>query len=286
MKIAEALPAKKFAAALHHSQTPAWKAKRDEAIINLKTWLVDPRLERGRLPVVMFSYGKDSSAIAILMKAAKLEFEAFHILNGGDFPTHESIFPEFDAWYGQFNMNRRETSERYVDTLFDLVLWGEEHVGEHDGQPISFWNLGPLEDQLYWLTADRFMLEYPSDTLFISGKRCSEQMQRYYEVQRNGPFYRDGEGGYHWWYAYPLHNWRDIDVWALLVTEDCPVSPVYSWHRIPQKGGKQAFPRTYWYPEPILMNGNFYRWLAHYCPAQLAEMDRRFPEIRERLVKG
>ena len=295
MKIIDALPRKKYLDALKHSKTPGWSRKKKAAIAYCQEWAASPEINKSQLPELLFGYGKDSSALFLLLKMAGVKFRPITVLNGGDMPQHELVFPEFDKFIdmSQYPHVIHRTEYRYVEHLAALVQWGRDNGMTHKGKPISYWNMGPLLDELYWVTADSFMGEasgFEDDVLMFSGKRTSEAMDRFYEVDRNGPFFRDGDEkgryAFTWFNGYPIHDWKDIDVWALLVSEDVPISPVYSFHEIPQKLGKQRFPRTYWYPEPPLMNGTYYKWLARYCPAQVRELDELFPEIRERLTQG
>lgn len=289
MDISRALPVQKYAQAAAHSRSSEFRAKRDEAIANIRNWSKHPDVNKQFPPAVWFGYGKDAMAVSILLEAANIDFTALVILNGGDLPQHELVFPEFDRFL-DFRKIVFETELRYIEYLYDAKDWGLLNgMTTKSGQPINYWDLGEMADMVYWDVDLRFWGEYEQfqpDVLYFSGRRAAESMERYYEVKNKGPMHRVGDKALEVWIAYPLYNWRDIDVWALLVSLNCPVSPVYSMHDIPQKGGKQAFPRTYWYPEPVLMNGQYFKWLARYAPAQLRELTECFPEIEVKLRSG
>lgn len=286
MLVSQALPQKKYVAALAHSSTPEFRKKRDTAIARIREWAASPQINRRYPPAIWFSYGKDSMTTLILCSMADVDVTALYIENGGDLPQHQIVFDEFDRFL-DYRKIVYETEYRYIDYLAIAKDWGRMNgVKTKDGKDIDFWDLGSMMDVVYWEVSDQFVGEYSNfedDALYFSGKRGAEAMDRFYKFKSHGPFFREGDNNYHTFSGNPIYDWRDIDVWAFLISVNCPVSPIYSYHAIPQKGGKQQFPRTYWYPEPVLMNGIYYRWLAHYAPAQLKEMLEFFPEIGSRL---
>lgn len=292
MEIIKALPIKKYAAAAAHARTREFKNKAKSAIANIREWVNAPGTNRTFPPAVYFGYGKDSMAMAILLKTAGVKFTALTVLNGADLPAHELVFPDFDRFIGEMEHIIYRPEKRYIEYLAQYIYWGQDNsVTKANGELIDFWDGGSMMPIVYWYTADRYWGEYgdfANDIVIFSGKRGAEAMDRFYMLQRKGAFHRVEEkgGDYTYWAAYPLHDWRDIDIWALLVTHNCPVSEVYSYNEIPQKGGKQSFPRTYWYCEPVLMNAQYYRWMAHYAPAQLKEMIDFFPEIKTRVTES
>lgn len=298
MQIQKALPLKKLVAAKARSETPEWKRLRDQAIHDIRTWVRNPAINRKVKPCAWFGYGKDGSALMILLKMAGVPFVSRTIDNGGDIIQHYDIYDEFDAWYGDCQRLFHQTVGTYAEILKELIDWGQLNQVRKKSNPnevIDYWDMGSLEEILLWRVSGQFWDDYSleNDILVFQGHRGAEAMDRFYKFQKNGIFYREtsvepkgDDPGMSYWCANPMGKWRDIDVWALLVSENAPVSPVYSMHDIPQKGGKQAFPRTYWYPEPQMMNTQYYLWLARYAPSQLKELTDWFPEIPARLKKG
>jgi hypothetical protein len=296
MEISRALPTKKYVTAAAHAQTPEFKQKRDRAIANIRKWASHPSVNKRVVPAVNFGYGKDGMATVILLKMAGIPFTSLTVVNGGDLPCHALVYPEFDRFIGNMKQVKYETEKRYVDYMVECLRWGQKNgMTKADGDLIDYWDMGSMTDVFSWYIADRFWGVYgapQNDILLFSGKRGAEAMDRFYLFKRQGPFHqvehksKEEDSTYSYWAGYPLHDWKDVDVWALLVSHNCPISEIYSYHQIPQKGGKQAFPRTYWYAEPLLMNAQFYRWLAHYAPAQLKELIDFFPEIDERIKRS
>lgn len=290
MDIREALPPKKYSDALKHSTTPEFKANVAKAIERLQKWRVAPGVAQDIPAILHFSFGKDSMAVAILMTKAKIEFEGFVIDNLGDLPGHELVVPEFLEFMPDFTYDVAASSRRYIDVIKYWLDWAKYYgVTDNKGKLPDFFDWGRVNDQICYELIDQFELASETGTpgtFRVWGNRGSEGMERFYEVQKRGMFYLIGEPDEDtsFWRALPISDWRDIDVWALLVSENCPVSNIYSKHAIPMGGGKKAFPRTVFWAAPEIWNPNYYRWLGYYYPALLKEAIEKFPEIKTKFA--
>jgi 3'-phosphoadenosine 5'-phosphosulfate sulfotransferase (PAPS reductase)/FAD synthetase len=290
MDIREALPTKKYTDALKHSTTPEFKAKVNAAIGRLQSWRVHPGVDQTTPAILHFSFGKDSQATAILARKAGIEFEGFVIDNLGDFPGHELIVPEFLEFFPGFDYVVAFNDKRYIDVIKYWLDWAKYYnVTDKKGKLPDFFDWGRVNDQICYEVVEQF--ELMSETgiagsMRIWGNRGAEGMERYYEVQRHGMFYLVGgkDEPTSFWRCLPISDWRDIDVWALLVSENCPVSEIYSKHALPMGGGKKAFPRTVFWAAPEIWNPDYYKWLSYYYPALLKEAITKFPEIKAKFA--
>ena len=284
MRIIDALPPEKYAKAAAHARTAEFLQKRDTSIRLIREWMRLPYINKKVPPALWFSYGKDSMAVSILLKMAGVGFTPLTVHNGGDVPAHELIYEEWDRWFGHSGTIFR-TPYRYVEYIRELIDWGVANgITKKDGTLVDFFDLGPLEEALLWNVSLRFDSTYAADqedVVFFWANRGAEGMYKYYKLKQYGLLQRWGgeKGGLPYFQAEPIGFWRDIDVWALLVSADAPISPVYSMHALPQRSGKNTFPQTLWYPSSVYMGSTFYKWMSHYCPSQLAEMLQLFPEI-------
>lgn len=219
-------------------------------------------------------------ATAIVMKDAGIPFTALVLDCFSDLPGHELVVPEFRDWFGNYDEVIYETEKTLFDYMVQWLDWARLN-----GAEVNFFDWGPAESQIVWEISERFDSHYDEGTpgvMHVWGNRAAEGMERFYEAQRNGMFYLDGEEGKwgSYWRALPISDWRDVDVWALLASRQCPISNVYSKHDLPMGGGKKAFPRTVWWCAPEIMNPKYYRWLAHYYPALLLKLVTQFPEVK------
>lgn len=292
MLIQKALPVDRFAKAAAHSRSPEFLKKRDEAIARLREWYKHPDINRRHMPCVWFGYGKDGMAVLLLLKMAGIKhFVSLVLRNGGDIAGHELIYPEFDRYFGQFNKVEYITQRRYIEYIYDYLTWGRAYGCKKKGSQelIDFFDWGAMYDSITYETVSRYQFAYGDSEdkiMNIWGERAAEGMERAFAIKNYGLFsLTDGnsKGMMSYYRALPIGDWKDIDVWALLVSENCPVSSVYSMHQLPQKSGRGAFPRTFWYCSPHIFSSTFYKWMAHYIPSQLKEMLDLFPEIQGRL---
>lgn len=287
MKIQKALPLDMYARAAKRSQEPGWAELRDTSIENLKKWAKDPRINKKVLPCLNMSYGKDSSAAFILCKMAGIKFISRYLDNRADVATHELVIPEFDKFIGQKTSIFR-TEYSYIEYLKMCIDWGRtNNVTQPDGSPLNFFQLGKMQDVFLWKVSFCFDADYypgEEDILQIWANRSSEGMHKMFVFKKMGDFQEikpKNSSEVRFWKAEPLANWKAMDVWALLVSENAPVSPIYSYNAIPQrKGSTGKFPQTVWYPACFHWSSEFYRWMAKYSPVQLKVLLDTFPEVR------
>ena len=293
MDIAKALPVKKYAQALQHSRTQEWRDKRDQAIADINVWLKTPDINRDLAPALWDSYGKDGTTVKWLLRAAGIDFQPLSIDCGGELPPHWLCVPEIDKYFSDVRPTIwYRTEKRFIEIVQDVLYWGRlNDVRKKTGELIDFFDLGALHDEVDYQCNGRFLLEYAGgieaqNVVYFCGYRAAEQMDRYYEIQRMGLWQRHkmADPDVYSYRGLPIGRWRDIDVWALLASENVPVSPLYSMHEVPQHGGKHAFPRTQYYCHAWGFNSNYVRWLQRYFPAQLKEIMDTFPEVREKFV--
>lgn len=286
MEIIKALPITKYAAAYSHAQTRGFLERRDSAIQAIREAVRHPQINHLYPAAAWGGYGKDSCAIMILLKLAGVEWVALSVFNGGDLPVHEAYCPEFDRFLGDHRHTIYRTERRYVDYLVEARRFGRNNgMTKKNGSLIDYWELGAMDDYVNWNIDGQFSDLYASgesDILMLYGNRKAEEQWKNNEFIRRKDqslFRVESKGGLPYWDLEPLMGWRDIDVWALLISEGAPCSPIYSMHQVPQRVGKNAFPRTLWYPSSFLMNATYYKWLAFYAPALLDELNRLFPEL-------
>ncbi len=285
MKIAKALPPKRMAAALKRSSSDEWKALYARSVARLQKWWASSDVDKSLNPALHFGYGKDAMATAILMKDAGVPFTALVIDCLSDLPGHEYVVPEFREWLGEYDEIIYATENSLFDYMVYWLNWAKAQ-----GSEVDYFNWGPAEGQITWEISGKFDLDYDGGrpgVMHVWGNRAAEGMKRFYEAKKKGLFWLDGEQGKFgsYWRALPISDWRDVDVWALLASRQCPVSSVYSQNRLPMGGGKKAFPRTVWWCAPDIMNPSYYKWLGYYYPALLKKLVNQFPEVKARFTK-
>jgi 3'-phosphoadenosine 5'-phosphosulfate sulfotransferase (PAPS reductase)/FAD synthetase len=294
MEISKALPQKKYIEAAKRAKTDEFQALKNKTIERVRTWYDDPKINQDVIPGLWFGYGKDSMATAIILELAEVDYCNLIIDCGAELPRHYDVLPEWEDYINSFG-NGFYYEEYLTDDPFPLIIkkylgWGNSYgLKTKDGQPLNFWDWGEMRDSISYEAIYQFQHNYGDgnpNVMCMWGNRGAEGMERQFEISREGLIqFRDQDKKDYLPYVrgLPIGDWLDIDVWALLVEEDAPISPIYSMHQIPQKKGK-PFPRTLWYCSPEILCGTYYKWLARYAPVQLKELCDLFPEVSARLT--
>ena len=288
MDVQQVLPPALYAQVWARSQSASWRQRRDRAIALLREWFSSADINPNIPPALWFGYGKDAMAVAVLLNLAGLKTITLSLDNGGDIAGHWEVVKSFDRavqhepiWY--------YTDRPYVEVLADLLQQAKDdgYVLDDDETPLNFFNLGELEEEVAWEVRNKFFMPYTqeqSDVLYLWGNRNDEESARAEETLKHGKLYRIHWGEQTFWRGNPIANWDEIDVWALLLSEDIPVSSIYAMHDLPQieEDSPSPMPRTLWYPSSDTYTQAFDRWLAHYSPQQHHDLIEHFPEIRDR----
>lgn len=297
MQIIKALPRDKYARAIAHSQTDEFKYLKQAAIARLQEWYKSPYINQNIMPALWSSLGKDSMVVSILIKLAGLECMHLVINNGGDIDSHWTVYPEWEEYMlgnfsGDLFIEFYETDRPLVKIFKDHIDWGRENgLTGKDGKLVNFWNLGDLSSVIAWEGLYKFHNLYGYDdyeetgqynVLELWGNRQGEGMEKAFEIAKKGELQfidQDDENYVPKVRGLPIAKWKDIDVWALLASEYSPVSPIYSYHEIPQNKGAKAFPRVIAYCSPDVLSAQYFKWVCHYAPAQAKELIELFPEV-------
>ncbi|MGL4497504.1 MAG: hypothetical protein ACRC78_03125 [Planktothrix sp.] len=283
MKIEVALPQKKLLDYSIHFKSDEFKFKRDKAIAEIQA------LPEDSLPVVWFGYGKDGSALVTLFNLAGRKYKQVTVNCHDDLPQHYAFWSEMDEWLGNKKQVVYSTELRHIDYLKKYLAWGKKnHLTKKrkKGEIIDFFDQGDVEAIVDYEIYTKYLdIEAQPGSILCWGNKNGEQMSSFYEWTRNGEKSLYMEKGTKHWRFVPISTWRDRDVWALLIEQGAPCSPIYSMHQLPQHGGKLSFPRTGAYCSCYWMNDIYFKWLARYAPVQLREMCDFFPEILLKLQK-
>lgn len=294
MRIKQALPTEKYIKAEAHSQTEDFKRLKEKTIKRVQDFYNDPRINKNIVPALWFGFGKDSMALAIILRLAELDYVRLTIDNGYDLPIHWSVIPEWDNYISEnFKSNDPDQYEFYqTDRPHPQIVrayldWGNAHgIRTNDGKLLNFWDWGEMRDSINHEAIFQFHFLYEEEeknVLWMWANRQGEGQERAFEIAKKGLLQhvdKDDSEMLPYFRGLPIGDWKDIDVWALLISEYCPISPIYSFHQIPQKAGNKKFPRTIGYSFPELLCSTFYKWLAKYAPIQLKELNKLFPEIQ------
>jgi hypothetical protein len=290
VRIVEALPLTRYASAAAHARTDKFLALKAKTIARVQEWYASLRVNQNVAPGLWFGYGKDSMATALILELADLDYCNLIIKNGAELPQHYLVEPEWAEYIGEsFYYEEYETDDDFPLIVKKYLDWGNAYgLKTEAGKPLNFWDWGDMGTSVSYETIYQFHHLYGEgepNTMYMWGARGAEGMDRQFEIARAGMFQFHDQGNENLPYirALPLGDWLDIDVWALLVSEDSPISPIYSMHQIPQKKGK-PFPRTLWYCTPETLCSQYYKWMAFYAPVQLKELCELFPEIQVRFT--
>lgn len=246
MEIIKALPMSRYAKAAAHSKSPEFKELVLSTISMLKEWRGNEHINQEIDPCLWFSHGKDGMATFLLLKMAGIEFTALSIRNGGDVAGHELIYSDFNKYIGSYDEVIYETEHRLIDYIREGLEWGrsQKMTKKDKKTPIDFFDWGEMATIVYYHGAGKFHFRYGNgagNILNMWGTRAAEGMERYYEIKNNGllsHWDEDSKNSIPMSQGLPIGLWKDIDVWALLVQENCPVSPIYGMNAIAQKKGK------------------------------------------------
>lgn len=294
MRIDKALPPDKYAKALKHSQTDDFINLKKKTIKRVQEFYKDSRINQNIAPALWFSFGKDSMALAIILRLAELDYVRLTIDNGCDLPIHWSVIPEWDNYVTHnFNWHDPDEYELYTtDRPHPQIVrayldWGNAYgFRTKENKLLNFWDWGEVAESIAHEAIYQFHFLYEDEepnVLWMWANRQGEGQERAFEIARKGLLQhidKDNAEALPYFRALPLGDWKDIDIWALLISEYCPISPIYSFHQIPQKKGNKSFPRTLGYSSPEVLCSTFYKWLAKYAPIQLKELNKLFPEIQ------
>ncbi|RAM47944.1 MAG: hypothetical protein C6Y22_30635 [Hapalosiphonaceae cyanobacterium JJU2] len=291
MRIVDALPPTRYASAAAHARTDQFKNLKAKTIKRVQQWYADPRVNQNVAPGLWFGYGKDSMATALILELAELNYTHLIIKNGADLPHHWLVETEWQEYLGEFYFEDYTTDRPFPNIIRAYLDWGNTYgVRTKEGKLLNFWNWGAVAESITYEALYQFHHLYgegEENVMYLWGNRAGEGMERAYEIAREGLFQfhdQNEKDVLPYIRALPLGDWKDIDVWALLVSENSPISPIYSMHQIPQKQGNKAFPRTLWYCTPEILCSQYYKWLAYYAPVQLKELCELFPEIQARFT--
>lgn len=296
--IADSVTANRLAAIKTHANSEKFKKRVRLTIAEIKSFANHPGINKNVPPNIWVSYGKDSTALWLLCVLANIEFVPCFIDHRMEIPQHYSFVEEWNDWV-------QDDSVVYT-TEYDGIdyLWHslESHRRERRQQeketgelstkpPITFFEPQEAYASFYWLTTCRFMWQQigtEENTLNFWSTRGSEGMGRQWELSKNGKMFQPAwslkKGETPVWRSLPVGDWQDLDIWALLLSFDAPVSPVYGMNEISQRGkGRNSYPRTVWYCDSHVFNVQFCKWLKHYAPACLSQVMTYFPEVGQKL---
>lgn len=306
MRIDQALPMDRYAKAIAHSRTSEYKSLKSRTLNRLREWYQDDRINKNIYPALWSSYGKDSMAVAILLKVAKLPFINLCIKNDGEVDRHWEVINEFHSYMesnfdsAEFYYEIYQTQKPLPHILKFHINWGNEYgFTNKDGTKLDFWNHEPVKGAIAYEAIYQFHDIYAYEgytpgcgqfnVLEMWGSRKSEGMEKAFEIAKKGilQFLDQSHHGVDGKFipkvrGLPIADWRDIDVWALLCEYYCPVSPLYSMHQIPQQKGARAFPRTLAICTPDVLSAQYFKWACRYAPSQIRELCTLFPEVPQR----
>lgn len=286
MRIKDALPIEKYAKAAAHARSDEFVALKKRTIERVRSWYADPRINQNIKPALWFGYGKDSMAVAILLKLAGLEFVSLTINNGGDLPIHWTVMTEWNKYFGEQPSEYYTTKQPLPQIIRAYLDWGNAYgLKARNGDKLNFWDWGEMQDAIGYEASHQFQFMYGNQVdniLLLWGGRRGEGQELAFEIARRGLFQMRGDKTKNeicFFRGLLIGDWKAIDVWSLLIEASAPVSPIYSFNQIPQGNGNQKFPRTLAYASPDLLSSQFYRWIAKYAPVQWKELNCLFPEI-------
>lgn len=294
MRIKQALPLDRYIKAEAHSKTEDFKRLKQKTIKRVQEFYKDPRVNQNIIPALWFGFGKDSMALAIILRLAELDYVRLTIDNGCDLPIHWSVMSEWDQYItDNFKFNSPDEYELYTtDRPHPQIVrayldWGNAYgYRTIDGKKLNFWDWGDMTASINYEAMFQFHFLYEEDeenVLWMWANRMGEGQERAFEISKKGMLthcHKEDKNLLPFFRGQPIGDWKDIDVWALLISEYCPISPIYSFHQIPQKKGNKSFPRTLGYSSPAILCSTYYKWLARYAPLQLKELNNLFPEVQ------
>jgi len=160
--------------------------------------------------VVMFSGGKDSSALVHLMLGLDLNFETVFCDTGWELPETIEFIDEFDKLYLQGKLIRLK-SEKY-ESLPDLIKKRGHVPSVHARFCTEELKIKPLKLYLSGLLGDLHL---------YNGIRAAESNRRALMLQDTW------DDGLNAWVHRPLLDWTDQDVFQFLDKKQSIINPLY-----------------------------------------------------------
>lgn len=169
-------------------------------------------------PYVAVSGGKDSVAVAGLVRSVDPTVPLWHIDSGAESPDTVAVIRDLDARFGIQVAHPEYTMHQMARMVGE---WGYDGADRLDGDwhwRGPDWKAVLIEDPSRRIRADHGL-----DGV-ITGMRADESRARTMRMRKYGPCHHMAEG---WWSIAPLAWWSGIDSLAYAEVHDLPVSDVY-----------------------------------------------------------
>lgn len=219
--------------------------------------------------IVMFSGGKDSTALLGIVQSVVPGIKAAFIDDGAQTPwTYQQIAAMQSAG---FDIQTIQTRYTLVEWFQMVGQWGYE--GEHKQYDDAHWSTQSIR----WLLIDEPAGRLLNDgyTVQILGTRAQESKGRRANRRVRGLVYAKKSGQT---IVQPITDWETIDIFTYIVTNDLPLSAEYLQPNDPLRFERRSASTLITDADPI---GAKY-WLRQRHPDLWQEYTAMFPRLRNR----
>jgi 3'-phosphoadenosine 5'-phosphosulfate sulfotransferase (PAPS reductase)/FAD synthetase len=220
-------------------------------------------------PIVMFSGGKDSTALLGLVATIMPDILAAFVDDGAQ---TEWTYQQVEAMRGRgYQIDSVLTQFTLVEFFQQVGQWG------YEGENLQYQDQQWTQEAIRWLLIDEpaeHILNEGYDVHLV-GSRAEES--KYRRVNRNtrGHTYQKKSGQT---ICHPLADWETIDVFTYIVTHNLPLSLEYLQADDPLRLERRSASTLITDADPI---GAKY-WLRQRHPGLWQEYTRTFPRLRNR----
>lgn len=242
------------------ARLPAFRRKLDKA-----RSLIDRQLTKGHGGYVSWSGGKDSTVCALIAHDVHPGVPLVWVDGGHDYPGHPQWMRDLATVRG-WDLDIIPTDPPILDLLAQSGVWDHNAPDRRElaAQFHETLNLAPAR-----------IARARHGNVQIIGLRAQES-QRRRESLRTWGIVRPWAGGTG---VAPIGWWSDDDVWAAHAHYDCPRSPIYD--QLEALGCEPWRQRVGGMIDGDALASGRLMWLRRGWPEAWAELEARFPRIKE-----
>jgi len=195
---------------------------------NKSLFVIREAVKQAKNPAIMWSMGKDSTALLWLVRKAffgKVPFPAIHIDTGYKFPEMYEYRKKYsEQWKLDLRIAKNEEAIK-------------EGIGPHNSDHVTCCT------KLKTLALKDYIEKEKFDVLFVAIRRDEHGIrakERYFSPRdekfrwdyKNQPpemwdIYKKKEEGDHHFRVHPILHWTELDVWKFVQKENIPINPMY-----------------------------------------------------------
>lgn len=222
-------------------------------------------LEKAPDTAVMWSGGKDSTAMVHLVKSAGANCTVYSEKDDLDFPG--------ELEYVQTLAKQHFLDLHILTPPVSPKQWLQAHAAELRAGDDLHSRAAELSKTCFYSVVEKASQGHSAIML---GLRQEESKSRWMNRVTHGTFYQKRTGQ---WVCTPLADWHGIDVYAYLVSREVPLLDVYRCVAFMHRDDPSRVRKSWWLPGANTRFGGV-TWLRYYWPSLYRQLLEWLPDAR------